>query len=100
MVLPNYIRFFRGIPFSKILGPLLAAAIGILLGLVVSVCEEAPSPNKNARLLHRNTVRQLDVWKELIYGKCVSIPYLFVTLSRLSRSISSLVGLCGGVKFS
>jgi len=37
-----------------------AAATGILTGLVVSVCEEVTSPNKNASLLHRNTVRQLD----------------------------------------
>ena len=37
-----------------------AAAAGILTGLVVSVCEEVPSPNKNASLLHINTVRQLN----------------------------------------
>lgn len=72
-----------------------AATVGILTGLVVSVCEDVPSPNNIASLLHINTIRQLDVWKELVYGKCVNIPYLLVTLPGLSRRISSLVGLRG-----
>jgi len=33
-----------------------AAAVGILSKLVVAGCEELPSPNKNASLLHRNMV--------------------------------------------
>ena len=72
-----------------------AAAIGILTGQVLSVCEDVPSPNNIASLLHINTIPQLDVWKELVYDKCVNIPYLFVTLPGLSRRISSLVGLRG-----
>ena len=72
-----------------------AAAVGILTGLVVSVCEDVSSPNNIASLLHINTIPQLDVWKELVYDKCVNIPYLLVTLSGLSRMISSLVGLRG-----
>jgi hypothetical protein len=38
-----------------------AATVGILTGLAVSVCEELPSPNRGASLLHRSMVRQLDV---------------------------------------
>ena len=71
-----------------------AAAVGILTGLV-SVCEDVPSPNNIASLLHINTIPQLDVWKELVYDKCVNIPYLLMILPRLSCRISSLVGLRG-----
>ena len=72
-----------------------ATVVDIPTGLVVSVCEEVPSPNMSASRLHRNMVQQLDVWKELLYGKYVDIHYLLVTFSRLSYSISSLVGLYG-----
>ena len=72
-----------------------AVAVGILTGLVVSVYEDVPSTNNIASLLHINTIPQLDVWKELVYDKCVNIPYLFVTLPGLSRRISFLVGLHG-----
>jgi len=65
------------------------AAVGIFTGLVVSVCEDVLSPNNIASLLHINTIPQLDVWKELVYDKCVKIPYLLVTLPRLFRRISS-----------
>ena len=70
-----------------------AAAVGILTEQVLSVCEDVPSPNNIASLLHINTIPQLDVWKELVYDKCVNISYLLVTLPRLSRRIFSLVGL-------
>ena len=33
-----------------------AVAVGILTGLVVSVCEDVPSPNNIASLLHINTI--------------------------------------------
>ena len=72
-----------------------ATAGGILTEQVLSVCEDVPSPNNIASLLHINTIPQLDVWKELVYDKCVNIPYLLVTLPGLSRRISSLVGLRG-----
>ena len=72
-----------------------AAAVGILTGQVLSVCEDMPSPNNIASLLYINTIPQLDVWKELVYGKYVNIPYLLVTFPALSRMISSLVGLRG-----
>jgi len=65
------------------------------MGQVLSVCEDVSSPNNIASLLHVNTIPQLDVWKELVYDKCVNISYLLVTLPRLSRMISSLVGLRG-----
>ena len=61
----------------------------------MSVCEDIPSPNNIASLLPINMIPQLDVWKELVYDKCVNIPYLLVTLFGLSRMISSLVGLRG-----
>jgi len=38
-----------------------AAAVGILMGQVLSVCEDVPSPNNIARLPHINTIPQLDV---------------------------------------
>ena len=72
-----------------------AVAVGILTGLVVSVYEDVPSTNNIASLLHINTIPQLDVWKELVYDKCVNILYLLVTLPGLSHRISSLVGLRG-----
>jgi len=49
--------FFFGVIF---LG---AAAVGILTGLLVSTCEDVPSPNNVASMLHINLIRQLDVWK-------------------------------------
>ena len=65
------------------------------MGQVLSVCEDVSSPNNIASLLHVNTIPQLDVWKELVYDKCVNISYLLVTLYGLFRKISSLVGLRG-----
>jgi len=56
-----------------------ATAVGILTGQVLSVCEDMPSPNNIASLLHINTIPQLHVWKELVYSKCVNIPNLLVT---------------------
>ena len=38
-----------------------AVAVGILTGLVVSVCDDVPSPNNIASLLHINTIPQSDV---------------------------------------
>ena len=40
-----------------------AAVVGILTGLVVSVCEDVPSRSNIAILLNINRIRQLDVWK-------------------------------------
>jgi hypothetical protein len=38
-----------------------AAVVRILTGLVASVCEDVPSPNNVASMLHINSIRQLDV---------------------------------------
>ena len=84
---------------NTIIHPIYRLLFGVIyfgaVAVVVSVCVEVPSPNMSASRLHRNMVRQLDVWKELLYGKYVDIHYLLVTFSRLSYSISSLVGLYG-----
>ena len=39
------------------------AAVVILTGLVVSVCEDVPSPNNIASRLHIDFIQQLDVSK-------------------------------------
>jgi hypothetical protein len=39
------------------------AAGDILTGLLLSVCEDMPSPNNIASLLHTKTIRQLDALK-------------------------------------